>query len=150
MRPGLPVYLGRRWRSKQGDRLVLERWTARGGRRPVHFDDCPECVEGIEVGHGPQVAECLNLARFLIRAESGQMAAAYHADRFCQDVISRLPTTEPWSIDACTIRDYVNGEGPVLAHWGRADHWLPDPNTPQPDTSVTVPQLNLDDQEPFT
>lgn len=124
MRPGLPLFLGRRWRSRQGDKLILERWTLRGGRHPVHFDDCPECVDNIEVGHDSTVAECLNLGRYLVRSESGPMGDAYHAARFTDDIVSQLPTDQPWSIDACSIRDYVNGEGPVLAHWGGQDRWL--------------------------
>lgn len=120
-----PHYLGIRWRSRHGDKLILERWTLRGGRRSIRFDECPECVEGIEVGHDHQVAECLNLARFLLRSESGPMAEAYHSARFADDIISRLPLDRPWSIDACTIRDWVNGEGLVLANWGKQEHWLP-------------------------
>lgn len=151
MRPGLPLYVGRRWRSSQGDKLILERWTLRQGRMPVRFDDCPECVKDIEVGHDSLVPACWNLGKFLIRAETTAEAAAIHGARFTDLVIAQLPTTMPWSMDACSIRDWVNGEGLVLCHYGGADRYLPTPKSAQQTLelagarAVNTPPAAMDD-----
>src|SRR3954449_12861038 len=96
-----PRYLGTRWRGNHGDRLVLWQWTLLGGRRRVADRDCPECADGkIEVGHDSSVAECVELARYLLRKERGPRAADLMASRFTDEIIVHLPCDKNLSVDA--------------------------------------------------
>lgn len=128
-----PRYLGMRYaKPSGGTRLVLWHWTLTGGRRRVNKTDCPACADGkIEVGGGSDVAECLELASFLVRAERGTLAEKDKAGRFADEVVAFLPTDAIWSVDACSIREWVDDIGRVRAVWNRTEHVLP-PDDYQP------------------
>jgi hypothetical protein len=132
-----PRYLGTRWRSQRGDQLVLWYWSFLTGRRRIAARDCPECADGkVDVGHDSSVAECVELARYLIRKERGPCAADEMAIRFTDEVIVNLPCDKNWSVDACTIRDWVDQTGPVRANWGGDVHELPSGGRPVAQQSV--------------
>jgi hypothetical protein len=120
-----PRYLGTRWHPHWagGDGvLILEHWSYRTKRRKVNRQDCPACADGrIEVGHGRDVAECLELATFLVRAERGPRVADEKAGRFCDEVIAFLPADRSWWLDSCSIREWCDD-----ISWQVRCGWAPD------------------------
>lgn len=103
--------------------------------------DCPQCADGkIEVGHDSSVAECVELSRYLLRKERGPRAADDLAVRFTDEIIMHLPCDRTWSLDACTIRDWVDDIGRVVAFWDREQHTLPPANyQPAPKPRIAYP-----------